>query len=83
MSGRIDWHATGAAGDELWLRELRTEACAGAAMSLAVWPARGESAWEWEVLATGADAYIRGDVARTRTSAMRAAESAASTLGLL
>ncbi|WNL44928.1 hypothetical protein RKE25_16085 [Dyella sp. BiH032] len=83
MSGNIDWRAASMAGYEVWLRELNAATRPGEALSLAVWPARDQSAWEWEVLASGADAYIRGDVARSRASAMRAAESAASALGLL
>lgn len=83
MSDKVDWHAASMAGHEVWLRELHAATRCGEALSLAVWPARGQSAWEWEVLASGADAYIQGDVARSRTSAMRAAESAANVLGLL
>ena len=83
MSGNVDWHPASMAGHEVWLRELDAATRPGEAMSLAVWPARGQSAWEWEVVASGADAYIRGDVAHSRASAMRAAESAANALGLL
>ena len=78
MRGNLDWHTASLAGREVWLRELGADA-----LSLAVWPAREPSAWEWEVLASSADAYIRGDVALSRASAMRASESAASALGLL
>lgn len=93
MSGRIDWHSARMAGHDVWLRDLGAATEPGGAVALAVWPARGQaargqsacgqSAWEWEVLASGADAYIHGDVAASRVSAMRAAESAASALGLL
>lgn len=76
MRGKLDWRSASLAGREVWLRELGGE-------SLAVWPAREQSAWEWEVLAADTDAYIRGDQALSRASAMRAAESAASALGLL
>lgn len=83
MSGRIDWRAARMAGHDVWLRDLGAAMEPDGALALAVWPAHEQSMWEWEVLASGADAYIRGDVAGSRASAMRAAESAASALGLL
>ena len=48
MSGKVDWHAASMAGYEVWLRELHAVTRCGEALSLAVWPARGQSAWEWE-----------------------------------